>query len=192
MACTQKACGIYTKACGTKAPWHVHKRLLYACGIYSMRIVLHETLFWQKRPSVKTGMPDWNWMPVVQSRKACLVANKTHWAVWYDTWLRIKLMPKGVVFSFLFLANALMFIVVIARHWRRHHSGVNRRGGIHRTLGMGMHAHASRMYYACTMHALCLCFAHACAMHACCVHEYPFSSPPWTSQLSCHSFVTLI
>ena len=27
------------------------------------------------------------------------------WAAWYDTWLLIKLTPKGVVFSFLFFAS---------------------------------------------------------------------------------------
>ncbi len=119
-----------------------------------------------------------------------------------------------------------MLVVVIARHWCRHHSGVNRRGGIHRALGMGMHAHVT---HACVTHALCLCYAcmsdacmlYACMCYAClsyaCVTclcvvtcliaccrnlsvnpainvsvEYPFSAPPWTSQFSCHSFVTLI
>ena len=89
---------------------------------------------------MKTCMPDWNSMPVVQNSKACLVAH------------------------------ALMFIVATARHWRRRHTGVNRRGGIHRALGMGTHAHVSRMYYACTMPALCLpvlCICDACMLYAC-------------------------
>jgi len=130
----------YSQACGTKAPWHAHKSLLYVCSIYSMRSMLHETPSWQQSPSMKTCMPDWNSMPVVQNSKACLVAH------------------------------ALMFIVATARHWRRRHTGVNRRGGIHRALGMGTHAHVSRMYYACTMPVLrlpVLCMCDACMLYAC-------------------------
>ena len=130
----------YSQACGTRALWHVHKTLLYVCGIYSMRNMLLDNPSWQQGLSMKTCMLGWNGMPVVQNSKACLVAH------------------------------ALMFIVATARHWRRRHSGVNRRGGIHRALGMGTHAHVSRMYYACTMPALrmpVVCICHACMLYAC-------------------------
>ena len=51
-----------------------------------------------------------------------------------------------------------MFIVIIARHQCRHHSGLNRCGGIHRALGMGMHV--LRMRYACVTHACVMHVAH--------------------------------
>lgn len=105
-----------------------------------MRNMLLDNPSWQQGPSMKTCMLGWNGMPVVQNSKACLIAH------------------------------ALMFIVATARHWRRRHSGVNRRGGIHRALGMGTHAHVSRMYYVCTMPALrmpVVCMCHACMLYAC-------------------------
>jgi len=61
----------YSQACGTRALWHVHKSLLYVCGIYSMRNMLLDNPSWQQGPSMKTCMLGWNGMPVVQNSKAC-------------------------------------------------------------------------------------------------------------------------
>jgi len=140
----------YSQACGTRALWHVHKTLLYVCGIYSMRNMLLDNPSWQQGLSMKTCMLGWNGMPVVQNSKACLVAH------------------------------ALMFIVATARHWRRRHSGgptdVEGSTELWEWVRMLMfHAcimHARCLHYACLWYAFVMhaCCTHACVMHACVMH----------------------
>ena len=103
----------------------------------------HEPHTGKEAQAWNTCMPEWSWRPVVQNSKACSVAC------------------------------ALIFSVMTARHWRGCHFGVNRRGGIHRALGMGMHARVLRMYYACVMlvvHMPYACLCHTCDTHACATH----------------------
>ena len=88
---------------------HSCHKMRYKADYHPSDLLCPERLTWVPFEHVKAAL-DVSWLELhLLVPHVCLpstVALPASWAARYNTWLLIKLMPKGVVFSFLFLFTA--------------------------------------------------------------------------------------